>query len=65
MFVRNGCEPWCRRHTRIEEDEAIGPDEVDTASTRLATQQEYEFLAVGVVELVDKFLSLIDCHCAV
>ena len=39
--------------TRIKEDEPVRADKVDTASTSFATEQEDEFLAVRVVELVD------------
>lgn len=52
-------------HTRIEEDEPVRADEVDTASTSFATEQEDELLAIRVVELIDKLLAFVDSHRAV
>ena len=56
-----------RDHTRtwVEQDKAICSDKVDTTSSSFAAEQEYKFLAIRIVELVDKLLTLIDSHCAI
>ena len=51
--------------TRIEEDEPVRADEVDTAPTSLTAEQKDKLLAGGVVELIDQLLPLVDRHCAV
>ena len=48
------------RPTRVEEDEPVSTDQVDTTSTGLATQQEDKLLAVRVIELVNQLLPLVD-----
>lgn len=49
----------------VEEDEAVGADEVDAASTGLGGEEEDEFRVFRVVELVDKFLAFCDVHCTI
>lgn len=48
--------------TRIKQDQSIRANQVDTTSTRFRTQEEDELFPVGVVELVDEFLSLVRLH---
>lgn len=48
------------KRTRVEEDEPVSANQVNTTSTGLATQEEDELLAVGVVKLVDQLLTLVD-----
>ena len=55
----------CTRLTRVEEDQTVRADQVDTTSTSLTAQQENELLAIRVVELINQLLPLIDRHCAV
>ena len=50
--------------TRIKENQAIGPNQVDAASSRLTAQEKYKLFPVRIVELIDKFLSFRDAHCA-
>ena len=56
---------WRENATWVEQDQAIRTDEVDSASTGLAAQQEYELLALRVVELINELLALGDRHRAV
>lgn len=49
-------------HTRIEENQSIRPNEVDTTSTSFTTQQEYELAAIGIIKLIHQFLALGDRH---
>jgi hypothetical protein len=49
-------------HTRIEQNETIRANEIDPASTSLATKQEYKLFTLGVVELVYQFLPFADGH---
>lgn len=51
--------PLCRL-TRVEEDKAIGTDEVDTATSCFAREEENELLPLRIVELIDQLLSLLD-----
>ena len=57
--------PGRTRLTRIEEDESVRTNQVDTASSGFATQQEDEFLPLGIVELIDELLTLVDGHSSV
>ena len=50
---------------RIEENEAVGADEVKAAAAGLAAEEEDELFAVRVIELVDELLALGDVHGAV
>ncbi len=52
-------------HTGVKQDEPIRADQVDTASSSLATQKEDELLPIGVIELVNKLLPLVDSHSTV
>lgn len=63
----NQSSKWDRiqEHTWVEEDKAVRADEVDTASSSLATEKKHELLAVRVIELVDKLLPLVNRHGAV
>lgn len=54
-----------KEHTRIEEDQTVCTNEVDTTSAGFATQQEHELLAFWIVELINELLSLVDGHCTV
>jgi hypothetical protein len=47
-------------HTWVKENKSIGPNEIDSASTSFAAQEEDEFLPFRVVELVNELLSLCD-----
>ena len=51
--------------TRVEEDQSVSTDQVDTTTTGFAAQQEDELFAIGVVELIDELLTLVDCLRAV
>jgi hypothetical protein len=52
-----------RRRTGIEEDEAVGADEVDAAAAGFGGEEEDKVLSVlRVVELVDELLALLDCR---
>lgn len=46
-----------RAQTGIEENEAVGSDEVDSTATRLTTEKENELLAIWIVELINKLLT--------
>jgi hypothetical protein len=50
------------RLTRIEKNQAIRPDQINTTTSSLATQQEYEFLAFRIVKLIDELLSFWYSH---
>jgi hypothetical protein len=50
---------------RIEQDETICSDQVDTTTTGFTTQQKDGFFAFWIVEPVDKLLSLVDVHCTI
>lgn len=39
--------------TRIEEDQSISSNEVETTPSCLGTEQEDDFWRIGIVELVD------------
>jgi hypothetical protein len=57
------CLPYEQReHTRIKENQPVGTDEIDAASSRLAAQEEHELLAGRVVELVHHLLALRNGH---
>lgn len=51
--------------TWVEKNQTVGADEVDTTATSLATEEEDELLAFGIVELIDELLTLRDVHRAV
>ena len=51
--------------TRVEEDQSVSTDQVDTTATGFAAQQEDELFAIGVIELIDELLTLVDCLRAV
>jgi len=50
---------------RVEEDEAVRADEVETAATSFGGEEEDEFGAFGVVEFVDELLALAHVHGAI
>ena len=53
------------RRTRVEEDETVRADQVDTAATGLTREQEDKVLGiVRIVELVDQLLTLLDRRAA-
>ena len=47
---------------RIEEDKAIGADEVETTATGFGREQENELLTGRVVEFLHELLALVDVH---
>ena len=49
----------------VEEDKAIGADEIETASTSFRGKEEDEFGGLGIVEFVDELLPFRHIHCAV
>lgn len=55
----------CMRTYRIEQDQTICANQVDTTTTGFTTQQEDRFFPFWVVEAVDKLLSLVDVHRAI
>lgn len=56
---------WRECATWVEQYQTIRANKVYPASTCLATQQEYELLALRVIELVNKLLALGDSHRAI
>ena len=52
----------CVNHTGVEEDKSVGANQIDTASTGFTTEQEDEFFAFRIVELIHKFLAFRDSH---
>lgn len=52
-------------HTRVEENEAVRANQIDTTATRLTTEQKDEFLSVGIIEVVYKLLALADGHATI
>ena len=52
----------CRVPIWIEQNQAIGTNEIETATTGLAAQQEDKLVSIRVVELVDQLLTLVDVH---
>jgi hypothetical protein len=48
--------------TRVEQDKAIRANQVDTTATSFAAKQENEFFPLGVIKLINEFLTLIDSH---
>lgn len=46
--------------TRVEENKTIGSNQVDTATTCFAGQQEHKFLAFRIIELINKLLTFLD-----
>lgn len=53
------------RLTRVKKNQTICANQVDTASTSFATEQENKLFAVRVVELVHQLLPFADGHAAV
>ena len=53
------------RRTRVEQNQAVCADEVDTTSTGFATKQEDKLLPIRVVKLIDQLLPFVDRHGAV
>jgi len=47
---------------RVEENEAIGTDQVQATTTSFAAEQENKFLTVRIVELVDQLLAFITTY---
>jgi len=52
----------CLQLTRIEQDETIGSDKIQTTTTSLGTEQEHEFWRFGIIEPVYQLLSLLYGH---
>lgn len=50
--------------TRVEQDETIRPDQVDTASSGFTGEQEDKFFPFRVVELINKLLTFLDVRTA-
>lgn len=50
------------KRTRIEQDQTIRTDQIDTTSTSFRTQQEDEGFSIWIVELVDQLLSFVRIH---
>jgi hypothetical protein len=46
----------------VKQYQAIGSDQIDSAATSFGTQEEYELLAFGVVEVRDNLGSPVDVH---
>lgn len=59
-----GCEAE-ELFTRVKQNKPVGTDEVDTTSTSLGTEEEDEFLALWIIELVHKLLPFRDVHGAI
>jgi len=51
--------------TRVKQDETIGTNEVDTASTSFAAEQKYKLFSIRIIKLIDEFLSLGDGHSSI
>jgi hypothetical protein len=47
---------------RIEQDQTVGTDQVDTTSTSFTTEQEDEFFPFRIIEAVDQLLTLVYVH---
>lgn len=56
------CIYYSRVPSGIKEDQAVGTNQIDTTASSFATEQENEFLALGIVEAVDQLLTLVDVH---
>ena len=54
-----------RAQTRIEQNQAVGSNEVDPTTTRLTTEKKDKLLAIWIVELINKLLTFGYCHCSV
>ncbi len=52
-------------HTRVEQYETICANQVDTTSSSLTTEQKDELFSIRIIELVDEFLTFVDCHTTV
>ena len=47
------------QQTRIEEDQPVGTDEIETASSSLAAEEEDEGRVFRIIELIDELLTLL------
>lgn len=63
--TREGLLICSRVPVRVKEDETVSTDEVETAASRFATEEEDELVAFGIIEFVNEFLPFADVHCAV
>jgi len=50
---------------RVKENQSVGTDQVETASSGLAAEQEHKLVSIWIVEPVDQLLSLVDRHRAI
>lgn len=57
--------PTAPINTWVKQNQSVGTNQVDSASTGFATEQENELLSLRIVELVHEFLSFVNRHCTI
>lgn len=54
---------WC--HTWVKQDQAVASNEIESTASSFAAEQEDKLILLGVVEVLDQLLALVDAGTAI